>query len=458
MHAWQAIQKSLDFIEDNLSEDITIDRLASTAALSPYYFQRLFSRLVKKPVNEYVKLRRLAKASKALENKAKRIIDVALDCGFSNHANFTRAFIDAYGITPEAYRNHPVALNQFIKPDLLLNYARIDENEPLIADGIIIEVTRRTLAEPRAFIGIAGKVPDTELAGGQITGIATTGEIWSAFHTQKPNILHLLPNGNEIGVLYSGTAQEGCCVYMAGAEATSTMKAEGCSSYTLPCGEYVVCCFEAENFTELVGSAVFKATEFMNGWMRRNGLVCGDFVAELYYPVDPDGNYMELWLPIKPTATFERPQRTKSWEKTDWRQKPTLDTLSAYVNNTLWEQLHDYVGSTYHSKPVLEYSKCSMQPGWNVKYKKAGRTLCTLYPMEGNFITLIVISQNEQAEIELALPFFTPYLQALYHETKTGMGQKWLMIHVTDEAVLEDVKQCIAIRNNIKKKSRRNWA
>ena len=101
MHAWQAIQKSLDFIEDNLSEDITIDRLASTAALSPYYFQRLFSRLVKKPVNEYVKLRRLAKASKALENKAKRIIDVALDCGFSNHANFTRAFIDAYGITPD---------------------------------------------------------------------------------------------------------------------------------------------------------------------------------------------------------------------------------------------------------------------------------------------------------------------------------------------------------------------
>jgi len=86
------------------------------------------------------------------------------------------------------------------------------------------------------------------------------------------------------------------------------------------------------------------------------------------------------------------------------------------------------------------------------------RTLCTLYPMKGDFIALIVISQNEQAEIELALPFFTPYLQALYHETKTGMGQKWLMIHVTDEAVLDDVKRCIAIRSNIKKKSRRNWA
>lgn len=102
MHAWEAIQKSLDYIEDNLSEDINMDTLANVAALSPYYFQRLFRRLVKKPVNEYMKLRRLAKASEALENKEKRIMDVALDCGFSDHANFTRAFKGAYGITPES--------------------------------------------------------------------------------------------------------------------------------------------------------------------------------------------------------------------------------------------------------------------------------------------------------------------------------------------------------------------
>lgn len=446
MHAWQAIQKSLDYIEDHLSEDISIDHLAGTAALSPYYFQRLFRRLVKKPVNEYVKLRRLARASEALENKAKRIIDIALDYGFSNHANFTRAFTDAYGMTPEAYRNHPVTLNQFIKPDLLLSYARVDENVPLIADGIVIEVTRRTLAEPRTFIGIAGQVPEAELAGGQITGIATAGEIWDAFHRQKPGIPHLLPHGNEIGVLYTEDARAGCCVYMAGAEAAPNTTAEGYSAYTLPCGEYVVCCFEAENFAELIGSAVFKASAFMNGWMKQNDLVCGDFVAEIYYAVDANGKSMEQWLPIRSTAPSERRQRTKTWEKTDGRQEPSLGTISAYVNHPLWEQLREYVETTYQTKPVLEYSKCSMQPGWNVKYKKSGRSLCTLYPMEGRFIALVVIGQREQAEMELALPFLTPYIQALYSETKTGMGQKWLMIHVTDEAILEDVKQCIAIR------------
>lgn len=152
------------------------------ASLSPYYFQRLFGRQVKKSVNEYVKLRRLAKASEALKSKEKRIIDVALDYGFSNHVNFTRAFKDAYGIAPDEYRTSPIILNHFIKPDLLLNYIEIREDTPFIADGIVVEVTRRKLDEPRTFIGIEGEVPENELAGGKATGIATTGLIWDEFH------------------------------------------------------------------------------------------------------------------------------------------------------------------------------------------------------------------------------------------------------------------------------------
>lgn len=449
MHAWEAIQSSLNYIEDNITENIKIETLAKVASLSPYYFQRLFGRLVKKSVNEYVRLRRLEKASEALKSKEKRIMDVALDYGFSSHANFTRAFKDAYGITPDEFRAYPVILNHFIKPDLLLKYVRVDEGVPLIADGIVVEVTRRKLDESRTFIGVEGEVPDTELTGGKATGIATTGIIWDEFHRKKSKIINLLPNGNEVGILYMGDAREGCCTYMAGAEATGNAQVEEYVSYTLPHGEYAVCCFEAENFTELIGSAIFKASTFMSNWMKNHSLTCGNFAAEMYYDTNPDKSYMELWLPL---SSSQRMLKMKeAWDKTNGIQKPSLATISAYVNSPLFEHLCKHLETEYQSKPLLEYSRCSMQYGWNVKYKKAGRTLCTLYPMSGYFIALIVIGDREKTETELMLHSFTEYFQQLYHETKTGMGQKWLMLNVTDVAVLEDVKQCIAIRRAKKK-------
>ena len=62
MHAWEAIEGALDFIEEHLQEDISTEALAQSAGLSPFYFQRLFKRLTGRPVLEYVKMRRLAMA------------------------------------------------------------------------------------------------------------------------------------------------------------------------------------------------------------------------------------------------------------------------------------------------------------------------------------------------------------------------------------------------------------
>jgi AraC family transcriptional regulator len=84
MHAWEQIQQTIEFIENNLNEEISIENLAKIASLSPFYYQRLFSRLVKKPVAEYIKLRRLAKATESLLQKDKRILDIALE--YNSHS------------------------------------------------------------------------------------------------------------------------------------------------------------------------------------------------------------------------------------------------------------------------------------------------------------------------------------------------------------------------------------
>ncbi len=134
------------------------------------------------------------------------------------------------------------------------------------------------------------------------------------------------------------------------------------------------------------------------------------------------------------------------WNKEDETTRPDSETLSAYVNSPLWDRLNDKLQGGYACAPQYNYSRCSMQRGWNVRYKKAGRSLCTLYPMQGHFLALVVIGQRESAGAELALPLLSQYLQTLYRETQCGMGQKWLMVCVTTEEILNDVLQLVAIR------------
>ncbi|HWQ79035.1 MAG TPA: DUF3788 domain-containing protein [Anaerovoracaceae bacterium] len=135
-------------------------------------------------------------------------------------------------------------------------------------------------------------------------------------------------------------------------------------------------------------------------------------------------------------------------------QEPDDDNIKAFIGKAvpLWEDLQSYLEDAYRVPSKMTFSKCSAQPGWNVKYQKGGKSLCTLYPMEGFFIALVVIGAKEEAEAEAAmtLGLLTPYLQELYRKTAFSCGGRWLMIQVTDRAVLEDVKRLIAIRVKLK--------
>jgi len=99
------IQASLDYIEDHLRDDLTADTLARIAGFSPYHYSRIFQAYVGKPVMEYIRCRRLAYAVRELA-RGRRILDIALDCGFETHNGFGKAFRRIYGCSPEAYRLH----------------------------------------------------------------------------------------------------------------------------------------------------------------------------------------------------------------------------------------------------------------------------------------------------------------------------------------------------------------
>ncbi len=133
--------------------------------------------------------------------------------------------------------------------------------------------------------------------------------------------------------------------------------------------------------------------------------------------------------------------------------EPTGEMMRDYIGNPLWDTFHTRLQEQYQVQPSASYSKCAGQPGWNVKYQKGGKSLCTLYPMEGYFIALVVMGAKEEAEAALLMPHATQYVRELYERTPFSCGGRWLMLHVTDEAVLEDVLRLIAIRRPAVKKA-----
>lgn len=88
-------------------------------------------------------------------------------------------------------------------------------------------------------------------------------------------------------------------------------------------------------------------------------------------------------------------------------------------------------------------------PAWNIKYKKNGKSLCTLYPMEGHFIALVVIGSHEIAEGELPMLLCSDYVQTVFKNTKTGNAQKWLMLDVQDREIMDDVFSLINLRKRL---------
>lgn len=300
MHAWEQIQLTLEHIETHLSEEIAIEELANMAALSPFYYQKLFTRLVKKPVKEYIRLRRMAKAADALLKSDKRILDIALDWGFSSHEHFTRTFKETFGITPDAYRKERMMLNTMTKPELLLHYVLIDEGVPLITNGIVLEVNRQTLKEPLRFIGVRKEMPIGSNEGlGVESGPNPLEEVWNTLHENKTTRFHLEENAEEMGVVYGGD-KEGFYNYFGGGLAKADTPLNGNDEWTMPAGEYVVCVFEAERFDALVSDALYKAEQYMYGiWLPGHKLETEPYCIERYETHTPETTKMEVWMKIK---------------------------------------------------------------------------------------------------------------------------------------------------------------
>ncbi len=130
---------------------------------------------------------------------------------------------------------------------------------------------------------------------------------------------------------------------------------------------------------------------------------------------------------------------------------PTLDEIAEAVQNPLFQTFCAKIKETYNVSEKIEYSCCSMEPGWNVKFKKSGRALCTIYPKESYFTVMVAVGRKEKEAVEVLLPDSSEKIQEIYHQTQEWNGQRWLMIDLEDpDDCCEDVFRLIKIRSGKK--------
>ena len=107
----QGIQRAIDYVEENITEEIDMEEVAKRAYSSSFHFQRVFGILCGFSLGDYIRMRRLSLAGEELSRGNGKIIDIAMKYGYDTPESFSRAFTRFHGIAPsEAKRSGKVKI------------------------------------------------------------------------------------------------------------------------------------------------------------------------------------------------------------------------------------------------------------------------------------------------------------------------------------------------------------
>ena len=105
----RTINDAITYMEDHLTDEITLDDIAKSVNLSVFHFHRAFSMLTGMSPAEYLRNRRLSQAGADLINKDEKVIDVALKYGYETPESFSKAFTRHHGVSPmQAKKGSPI--------------------------------------------------------------------------------------------------------------------------------------------------------------------------------------------------------------------------------------------------------------------------------------------------------------------------------------------------------------
>lgn len=144
------LQQAINYVEENLKEDLKLEKIAQQCYFSVPHFYRLFQIFTGYSIMDYVRKRRLSQAAHELLTTNKRLIDISFDYNFESQEAFIRAFRKLFGITPGEYRKSYNGIGLFSKLNIgEYNFSSYNRN--IVLDPEFIEKQLR-------LVGVEGEI------------------------------------------------------------------------------------------------------------------------------------------------------------------------------------------------------------------------------------------------------------------------------------------------------------
>lgn len=124
------LQKAVDFVDGQINQPLNLDQIAGHVGFSKFYLNHMFSIYTGYSVMEYVRRKKLEYAIGELKTN-KRVIDIALEVGYSSERAFSRAVVNAYGHSPAYFRTHDILKTR----NLVIYDLKLEADEERILSG-----------------------------------------------------------------------------------------------------------------------------------------------------------------------------------------------------------------------------------------------------------------------------------------------------------------------------------
>lgn len=286
---------ALDYIEDNLTENIDLNIVAQKACCSSYNFQRMFSFITDIPLAEYIRRRRMSAAALELQTSDAKVIDIALKYGYESSISFSRAFFKVHGITPKEAKKSGTELKVYpkisfqisIKGEKSMNY-RIETKEAFDVFGI---ETVASLSEEKGFTSPAELWQKSHQNGDYEMLFEASGDLPDFVPADLCKI-HGVEN-------YRKTTGN-TFPYMLCAFVSENSKTKGYKIQHIPSQTYAIFPSEKFKWDELFGVLQNLQKRFYSEWLPTANYERVDGANFEIYGGDREYGYIELWFPVKP--------------------------------------------------------------------------------------------------------------------------------------------------------------